>query len=135
MSKNENQEAMETPEQAAAPETPKTEYDYLESVNNRAKMARANEDRRAKAIAAAEQKVQAARQAKKRRRANMTFIVRVLAVVLLGVALWAAHLFDLIAGQLAFGVMCAGLTWLAFWAGAWVQFMWCKGGLLDGGTE
>lgn len=79
----------------------------------------------------AERKEKAARAAAARRRANRRAITRAVLSMILSLALYAAGVYELIAWQLAIPLMLLALIYVVFWAGAWFQFVWCKGGLLE----
>lgn len=51
--------------------------------------------------------------------------------VLICLALWLAGKLDLVNDNLVLGLYAATFSWLCLWIGAWVQFMFCKGGLFE----
>lgn len=67
----------------------------------------------------------------KRRRANQTLLIRAIISALLIVGLMVAKGVGLIAAPLAIPCVSAVFGYIAFWLGAWVQFSWCRGGLLE----
>ena len=67
----------------------------------------------------------------KRRKATVSMLIRLLVVVALCAAMSLARSADLMAVELVRGVYVALAAWLSFYLGAWIQFMWCKGGLLE----
>lgn len=64
-------------------------------------------------------------------KAKRALIVRAIACAVIIAGLWVASAFDLMAVQLARPLVAAVFAYLAFWLGAWCQFAWCKGGLLE----
>lgn len=66
----------------------------------------------------------------KRNKATKKLLTRTGIVILITLGLWLAGKFGLINATLVMCLTAAMFMWLAYWAGAWVQFMWCKGGLL-----
>ena len=108
------------------------------------KMQKAFEENRARAAEAdrvaqeAEAEKKAAAEAswreynrKRHHKACIALAIRVLIACAVMVGLWAATAADLIVDALARPLASATLIWLAVWAGAWVQFMFCKRGLLE----
>ena len=67
----------------------------------------------------------------KRQKATKKMLFRVLIAVVLCVAMSLAGRSGLMAVTLIRAVYLALATWISFWLGAWAQFMWCKGGLLE----
>lgn len=67
----------------------------------------------------------------KRRKASAGMILRVLVTVAICVAMSLAGKHELIDRAVIRGIYVALAAWVSFWAGAWIQFMWCKGGLLQ----
>lgn len=108
-----------------------SDYQYQEALNARAEQNRENEERRAKLVADAEKAQQAARESKACRRATRRLILRSLAAIALIVGLRFAAEAGLIASALSLPAMLLAGVWLAFWVGAYVQLMYCKGGLLE----
>lgn len=101
--------------------------EIIEIIETNANEARAREeDLMAKRIADKKLAAQIRRQ-----KALRALIVRVIACVVIVIGLWVASTFDLIAVQLSRPLVAAVFVYLAFWAGAWCQFAWCKGGLLE----
>ena len=68
--------------------------------------------------------------AKAYKKATRALLIRALVVAAL-VAGWVALAFDLVSWQIAIPFEVIAAVWLSFWAGAWVQFRFCKGGLLE----
>lgn len=66
-----------------------------------------------------------------RRKATRGLLIRTLVVIALCVAMSFACSSGLMDLTLTRWISVALVTWLAFWIGAWFQFMWCKGGLLE----
>lgn len=66
-----------------------------------------------------------------RRTATRTLLIRALTAVGIVAGLWLAQRADLIAWQLAVPCQTATMVWFAVWFGAWLQFMWCKEGLMQ----
>ncbi len=67
---------------------------------------------------------------KKRKDATVAWATRVIAAAVLGVVLVLFEAFGLVNTDLTVCLICAVFVWMAFWTGAWVQFRWCRGGLL-----
>lgn len=78
-----------------------------------------------------QQQLQSKARQLKRRRATKALISRVLIVVALCVGMSLASRAGLMEVVLIRGIYAALATWIAFWVGAWFQFMYCKGGLLQ----
>ncbi len=68
---------------------------------------------------------------KTRRTATRQLLIRAAVAVAIAFGLWLALRAGLIAWQLAVPCQSAALIWFAVWFGAWLQFMWCKEGLLQ----
>ena len=66
----------------------------------------------------------------KRKNATKALLVRVAVAAVLCGALWIAEALALMATGLVLCIVFAIFVWLAFYAGAWTQFMWCRGELL-----
>ena len=69
--------------------------------------------------------------ARARRKANRQFIIRTVLTILVCALIWLAGFFGLMDVRLSVPLAGAVGAWFAFWFGAWVQFMWAKGGLLN----
>lgn len=108
-----------------------SEYQAQEALNARAAQNRELDERRAKMVEEAEKAQQAARASISRRRAARRLILRSLIVLALIVGLRLAADAGLLTMTLALPVMLLAGVWLAFWVGAYVQLMYCKGGLLE----
>lgn len=67
----------------------------------------------------------------KRVKATRTLLTRAAGAALVCLALWLAGKFDLMNDNLVLCLYAAIFSWLCIWVGAWIQFMWCKGGLLE----
>ena len=65
------------------------------------------------------------------KKATRALLIRAWFVAALVAGCWLALIFDLVAWQIALPFEILAVVWLAFWAGAWVQFRFCKGGLLE----
>ena len=72
-----------------------------------------------------------ARKQEKRRRANMQMLTRLLVTFVLVTLLILAESFGLVATALVTPIVATALCYVAFWIGAWAQYSWCKGGLLE----
>lgn len=107
--------------------------DLFEAINTNAEEAAA----RAREDAEALQKIEEARAADKKRvtkmrhlRATRTLAFRLVIaaaiIVCVGLATRSGYMLE----DFAILVISMVFSWFAFWAGAWVQFVWCKGGLL-----
>ena len=83
---------------------------------------------------AAEEKKQAERKSAaqaKRQKATRTLLSRVGSAAIVCLGLWLAGKFELMNLHLILCLYAAIFSWLCIWIGAWVQFMFCKGGLLE----
>lgn len=67
---------------------------------------------------------------KERRRVNRALLIRAAVVVAWVAGLWTAEAFNYISVPLAVAFEAAGLIWFAVWFGAWLQYRFCKEGLL-----
>lgn len=67
----------------------------------------------------------------KRNKATMTLLTRAVVSALICLALWLAGKFGLMNATLILCLYAAIFSWLCIWIGAYIQFMWCKGGLLE----
>ena len=67
----------------------------------------------------------------KRKKATCTLLTRAGISALICAGLWLAGKFDLMNVHLILCLYAAIFSWLCIWVGAWIQFMWCKGGLLE----
>lgn len=68
-------------------------------------------------------------------RAMKSFISRVVTSVAAWICLFLAYRLNLISAWLAIPIAAYFLAWVAFWAGALMQFLWTRGGGNDGRTE
>jgi cation transport ATPase len=66
----------------------------------------------------------------KRKNATKALFIRVVVAIALCGAMWLAEILGLMATGLVVGLVFATFVYLAFYAGAWAQFMWCRGELL-----
>lgn len=114
------------------PAEPMTDREFHEKLNARAEEVSQQEADRRQMAAEAERVNRETRRAVLRRKATRRAVSRSVVTVLFCLGLWLAMGFDLMAAQLAIPLMAVALAWLTFWAGAWVQFMWPKGGLFCG---
>lgn len=108
-----------------------SDYQRQENLNARAAQKHAEKERQAAMAYETERAQQAASRNKRRFWASVKATVH--AVIALGVVLGtsAAMRAGLVSSVLALPVMLFGLSWMVFWFGAWMQFMWCKGGLME----
>lgn len=67
----------------------------------------------------------------KRVKATRTLLTRTGISALICAGLWLAGKFGLMNTTLVLCLYAAIFSWLCIWIGAWLQFMWCKGGLLE----
>lgn len=110
----------------------------FEAIEMNATEAKAREAEAAEVAQKAQEDLQAKRIADKklaaqlrRQKAKRALIVRAISCAVIIVDLWVASACGLMAVQLCRPVVAAVFAYLAFWAGAWCQFAWCKGGLLE----
>ena len=83
-------------------------------------------------VAAEERRAERKRETKaKRQKATMTLLGRTGLSALVCLALWIAGKFGLVDGTLVMALFGAIIAWICLWMGAWIQFMWCKGGLFE----
>lgn len=107
--------------------------ELFETINTNAEEATARAQKEAEAVQEAQEQRLADKRlvAKMRRqRATRTLIVRTIIAAALIVGLCLANDAGLVVADFAVIVISAIFSWIAFWFGAWVQFVWCKGGLL-----
>lgn len=112
--------------------------ELFETIENNANEAKAREQEAAEVAQKAQEELQAKRVADKklvaqirRQKAKRALIIRAIACVVSIAGLWIASACDLMSVQLCRPLVAAVFAYLAFWAGAWCQFAWCKGGLLE----
>lgn len=108
--------------------------ELFETIEMKADKAKAEAKNRAEADRVAHEARQEERKRSaqvKRKKAAVALLARVAFAVLLVVSVWAAGKFGLVAEQLTVWLYAAIGSWLAYWFGAFVQFMYCKGGLLE----
>lgn len=112
--------------------------ELFETIENHAAEAKAREQEAAEVAQKAQEDLQAKRLADKkmqaqirRQKAMQSLIIRAIACAVIIIGLWVASAFGLMAVQLCRPLVAAVFAYLAFWAGAWCQFAWCKGGLLE----
>ena len=112
--------------------------ELFETINTNATEADARAHEEAEVAQKVQEELQAKRLADKklqaqirREKANRALLIRAVACTVIIIGLWVASVFDLMAVQLARPVVAAVFAYLAFWVGAWCQFTWCKGGLLE----
>ena len=86
------------------------------------------EDIRETARAAA--KLRRANARERNKKAGGALLIRTGIAAALVLALYLAELFGLIVTGLVIPLVCVVFVWLAFWFGAWTQFVFCRGGLL-----
>ena len=67
----------------------------------------------------------------KRTKAIRTMLKHFGIAVLVCLGLWLAGKLDLMNDDLVLALIAAIGAWLAYWFGAFVQFMWCKGGFME----
>ncbi len=108
-----------------------SEYEYQEIINARAAMNRETEERRVKMSEEAEQANRMAKHSRAIRKANKALVKRATIAVVLCAILVLAQFLNLIDWHLAVPIMCATMIWIAVWFGAWLQYRFCKGGLLE----
>lgn len=83
-------------------------------------------------IAYEERQAQRKRDVKaKRQKATVTMLTRVVTAVLICLALGLASKFNLMDTSLVLYLIAVVGAWLTYWIGAFVQFMWCKGGFME----
>lgn len=93
---------------------------------------------KAKNKAEAEKAAQEAREEERRRaahakrnKATHRMVTRLAITLALVAGLWLSGKFGLIAEQLIVWMYGAAGSWFTYWLGAYVQFMWCKGGYME----
>lgn len=67
----------------------------------------------------------------KRSKATRIMLARAGVSALICLALWLAGKLELMNLNLVLCLIATVFCWLCVWFGAWLQFMWCKGGLLE----
>ncbi len=65
------------------------------------------------------------------KKANRALRLRSIIACSVSVACLVFALFDLMAWALAFPITLIACVWLSVWVGAWLQFRFAEGGLLD----
>lgn len=100
----------------------------MSAVNNTAPAAAASKTTRTAPEKAKEANLLAERRAKCMRR----LFVRLIACMAAWAGIYTAQATGDMSTRLALGLAAAVLAAGAFYAGAWSQFMWCKGGVLNG---
>lgn len=109
-----------------------SDREFREQLNTRAAYQGQQEEKRAKLAEDAERVSRELHRNKQRRKATRAIIWRLIFCLVVWGGLTVAQICGLISVWLAVPLAAAVMVWAAFWAGAWVQFMYCKGGLLDG---
>lgn len=71
------------------------------------------------------------RKIRRRKRATRSLVLRALIVVAINVLLALAQIWGLMDIRLALVLGVFASCWLCVWAGAWIQFMYADGGLLN----
>lgn len=107
--------------------------ELFETINNHSEEATVRAQEEAKAAQEAQEQRLADKKLvahMRRQRATRTLVLRTLIAAMLIVGLCLAKNAGLVVADFALVVISAIFAWLAFWLGAWVQFVWCKGGLL-----
>lgn len=92
-------------------------------INGHADMVREQRDRELAAL-------NAKRRNAHRKKATRAFLIRAILAWALVLSLWFAVGFDLVALGLAWPLQFAAMLYFMGWLGAWLQFMFCKRGLL-----
>lgn len=83
-------------------------------------------------VAFEERQAERKREAKaKRINATKKLLTRTAIVILTALGLWLAGKYYLMDATLVLVLYAAIFCWLCIWIGAWFQFMFCKGGLLE----
>ena len=107
--------------------------ELFETINTHAEEAAA----RAREDADKLQKIEEARAADKKlvtkmrhRRATRTLAFRLAIAAAIIISVGLATRAGYVIEDFAILVIAMVFSWFSFWAGAWVQFVWCKGGLL-----
>ena len=67
----------------------------------------------------------------RRDKATKTLLIRTGVSAAICAGLWLAGKFGLMNTTLILCLYAAIFSWLCLWIGAYIQFMWCKGGLLE----
>ena len=112
--------------------------ELFETIEINAKEANVREQEATEAAQKAQEDLQAKRLADKklaaqlrRQKALRALLIRAITCTIIIIGLWVASAADLMAVQLCRPLVAAVFAYLSFWAGAWCQFAWCKGGLLE----
>ena len=66
-----------------------------------------------------------------RRKATRQLLIRAAVAIAIAEGSWLALRAGLLAWQLAIPFQSVAMIWFAVWFGAWLQFMWCKEGLMQ----
>jgi hypothetical protein len=67
---------------------------------------------------------------RRKKRATLALIARVVAAILLGIGITVLRIYEQLTPEVAIFSISALFCWLSIWVGAWCQYMWGKGGLL-----
>lgn len=67
---------------------------------------------------------------RRRKRAVISLIIRVVATIATSCAVCLARRGGLMTGEVAIVLLTMFASWLSLWIGAWMQFMWGKDGVL-----
>ncbi len=125
-------EKMQTVEQNAPAANDQEFYHKMNQENaHRAQL----EEQRAKRAEDAERVRHEVRRHRRRHKATREYITRLVTGLAIWVGSYLASTFGLCQLMLALAISAGVLAWVTFWTGAWIQYMWPKGGLFDGETE
>lgn len=95
----------------------------FKTINDHADAVRAQKERELAAM-------NAKRKNAPRKKATRAFLLRAIPAWLLVIALWAAVALDFTDWFYVWYWQVAAMLWFMGWLGAWIQFMFCKEGLL-----
>ena len=112
--------------------------ELFETIDNNAAEAKIRAQAEAEAVQKAQEnmlarKAEAYKQAAQARhtKAKKAIILRAAVCILIALGLWVATSWELIDVRLSRALVAAVACYLTFWLGAWFQFRFCKGGLLE----
>ena len=113
-----------------APAVEETDREFRRVINNRASVRHREEEERLTRVLEAERRNAAAKKHQARRDATHRLLTQCIIAAVLLCAMGLFCVWELMVWQLVAALAALTVVWICIWVGAWVQFMWCKGGLL-----
>ena len=115
---------------AAMEQSPEAEREIYEQINAHADLQHTAANGQTAQAEAVERKRTVTKEQLAKQAAIRSLLIRCAVVVGIFLALWLFQVWGLIAMELALAAGTCALVWICIWFGAWIQFAWCKGGLL-----